>query len=208
MDESPNPATTHRKRDDPAVRRAKILGEAIRIIGERGYYGFAVQDLAARCGITTGGLLYHFGTKEGLLLAVLDDYEQRMEARLLAMSDGLSDDGTGDGQFSLAAVKKVLRAILTESVAEIELARLGTVLDSEALFSAHPGHSHFKAREARFLTMFAEALARHCPDPLSTARQAYGLMQGLTLQWLRAAGTFDIAAEWDLAAAKILPDKE
>jgi AcrR family transcriptional regulator len=208
MDDSPPPTAKRRTRDDPAVRRAQIIDEAIRIIGERGYYGFAVQDLAARCGLTTGGLLYHFGTKEGLLLAVLDDYERRMEARLLILSDGLRGGTAGNNGLSLSAVRTVLRAVLTENIAEPELARLDAVLDSEALYREHPGHSFFRDREARFLSIFAGVLTPHCPDPLSTTRQVYSLMQGLMLQWLRAEGGFDIAAEWDRAIAKILPEGE
>jgi AcrR family transcriptional regulator len=195
-----------RKRDNPEVRRAQILEAAVRIIGERGYYGFSVQDLARRCGLTTGGLLYHFNSKEELLLAVLEDYERRMEARLETFADGLRDGNTENGALTLLAIRTVLRAIMTENAAQPELARLDAVLDSEALYPEHPGHSFFRDREARFLTMFAGVLTPHCPDPLSTTRQVYGLMQGLLLQWLRAHGGFDIAAEWDLAMAEILPE--
>lgn len=196
-----------RKRDSPEVRRAQILDEAIRIIGERGYYGFAVQDLAKRCGLTTGGLLYHFNTKEELLLAVLDDYERRMEARLRVVADGLREGESKNHALSIQAVRTMLRAVLVENIAEPELARLDAVLDSEALDVAHPGHSFFREREARFLSIFAGVLTPLCSDPISTARQAYCLIQGLLLQWLRAEGSFDIMEEWDRAIEKILPSE-
>ena len=47
-------------------RRARILEAATEIIGVRGYHAFVLQDLAKRCGLTNGGLLYHFTSKEQL----------------------------------------------------------------------------------------------------------------------------------------------
>jgi AcrR family transcriptional regulator len=35
-----------------AERRQQIITEATRIIGQRGYYGFSMQELADSCGLT------------------------------------------------------------------------------------------------------------------------------------------------------------
>ena len=40
-----------------AQRRQQITDEATRIIGQRGYYGFSMQELADSCGLTVAGLL-------------------------------------------------------------------------------------------------------------------------------------------------------
>lgn len=59
------------------ARRAAILNEAIRMLGKHGYNGLTVQALAERCDISNAGLLYYFGSKDELLLAVLDEFELR-----------------------------------------------------------------------------------------------------------------------------------
>lgn len=62
------------RKDD---RRLAILDEAIQIIGEQGYRGSSINDLAKRCGLTTAGLLHHFGSKDGLLIALLEERDRR-----------------------------------------------------------------------------------------------------------------------------------
>jgi AcrR family transcriptional regulator len=59
----------------PGARRA--ADQAIRIIGQRGYAGFGIQELAQRCQLTNAGLLYHFGSKDRLLIALLEDRDRR-----------------------------------------------------------------------------------------------------------------------------------
>ena len=54
-----------------AVTREHILATATAMFGESGYRGASLRDIAARCGLTHPGLLYHFPTKAGLLEAVL-----------------------------------------------------------------------------------------------------------------------------------------
>src|ERR1700741_3608955 len=68
------PMSSHvRRRMDPELRRQQILDEAIRLIGQLGYQGFTVQELALRCSLTKGGLLHYFGSKEQLLVAILEE---------------------------------------------------------------------------------------------------------------------------------------
>lgn len=204
MADSPKPK--RRQRDDPAVRRAQILDEAIRIIGERGYYGFAVQDLAQRCGLTTGGLLYHYGSKECLFLAVLSEYERRMAAALWDKFDG---EVAGDFQtqpISRDLALRGFRAILEQSISQRQLMHLDVVLRAEALAPDHPGHDFFRQREDMILRNFAMMVRGQCADPWATARQIYCLMAGLSHQWLWADFAFDIFAEWDRVIALILPD--
>jgi len=66
-----------RKRDDSKARREQIIDEAIRILGQLGYHGFTVQDLAKRCDLSNAGLLYYFPSKEQLFDVVVMELEQR-----------------------------------------------------------------------------------------------------------------------------------
>lgn len=192
-------------RNDQDARRSQLLDEASRIIGERGYYGFAVQDLAERCGLTTAGLLYHFKTKERLLLAVLGERDRRAEAVLMPLIAGFSRARIG-GPLALPEVHRLLRTMIEITVAQPELSRLFVILGVEALNKGHPGHAYFREREAKVLEAYTNILEPHVAEPRSTARQISALMLGLQQQWLASDGEMDLLAEWDRAAAAILPE--
>lgn len=196
-------AAHSRKRDDPEVRREQILEAAIRILGERGYYGFTVQELAQRCGLTNGGVLYHFGSKEQLLLAVLQERDRRDTEIVISVAGPAAREAKRSDS-SMAAVQELFRAIVTRSAARPEITRLDTVLQAEALDQAHPAHDYFQAREARLLRVFAKIVEPHVVDPPATARQLLALMGGLQLQWLRGDQAFDLVVEWDRVVAALL----
>ena len=55
-----------------ASSREKILDAAVELISERGYSATSVDALCRRAGIVKTALYWHFGSKEGLLAAVID----------------------------------------------------------------------------------------------------------------------------------------
>jgi AcrR family transcriptional regulator len=192
-------------REDPAVRRAQIVDEAIRVIGQRGYHGFTVQELAQRCTLTNGGVLYHFGSKEKLLVAVLEERDRRLAETITPAIVGLTSQKPGRREISLTFTLQVLRLIIARSATQPELVRLYAVLQSESLDQAHPAHDYFLRRAAMVLNEFTGMVAPHVAEPRSTARQIHALMDGLSLQWLREMQAFDLVGEWDRAIAMLLP---
>jgi AcrR family transcriptional regulator len=52
--------------------RERIVDVAVRFIARNGARGTSLADIAAEAGVSQAGLLYHFGTKEALLNAVMD----------------------------------------------------------------------------------------------------------------------------------------
>ena len=52
--------------------RERIIDVAVRFIARHGARGTSLADIAAEAGVSQAGLLYHFGSKEALLNAVLD----------------------------------------------------------------------------------------------------------------------------------------
>lgn len=52
--------------------RERIVNVAARFIARNGARGTSLSDIAAEAGVSQAGLLYHFGSKEALLNAVLD----------------------------------------------------------------------------------------------------------------------------------------
>ncbi|MGH3561624.1 MAG: TetR/AcrR family transcriptional regulator [Mycobacterium sp.] len=60
-----------RKRGDDT--RAKIIDETVRCITEEGFTAATAKHVAERAGVTWGVIQYHFGDRNGLLMAVVDD---------------------------------------------------------------------------------------------------------------------------------------
>ena len=199
---TPDRRPRKRTRLDAAQRRKQILDEAMRLVGRRGYHGFSIQELAQRCKLTNAGLLYYFGSKERLLIELLEDRERR-DTTAVTSATGLQRESVD--RLSLEDVRQVFHEIIARNVSQPDIVRLFNVLASEALDPGHPAHDYFRKREARVLGSFASMLAPHVPEPELTARELLALIFGLESQWLRAGQGFDLLGAWDKAAAMVLP---
>ena len=193
-----------RTSDDLAFRRSRILDEAIGLIGERGYYGFTVNELAKRCGLSNPGLLHYFPSKPAVLLAVLEELEAREAEVMLPLVQMVEHELRGDG--AKAGVFAILRTIVVRGGARPEQIRLLGALQAESLNPAHPAHDWWANRETVLLGFFARLLGPHVAEPDRVARQLLAMLDGLGAQWLRATPPFDMVAEWESALARLLPE--
>lgn len=55
-----------------AARRRDLLEAAYTLIGEKGLEGLRTRDIAARAGVNISTLHYYFGTKDALLVAIVE----------------------------------------------------------------------------------------------------------------------------------------
>lgn len=193
--------TRKRVRGNPTERREQILDEAMRLIGERGYYGFSIRELAQRCQLTDPGLLHYFGSKEKLLIALLEDCDRKGGEAVRAMT-GL---GTVADQLTFEQLQAIYRAILRRNIAQPELMRFYATLRAEAMNPDHPAHDFFKKRHATVVGNFARPLAELVPSPQSTALLLQSMMRGLEMEWMRAGRSFDLISEWDRAFDLLIP---
>lgn len=200
---SPPPRRT-RTREDPHVRRAMILDEAIRVIGVSGYNGFTIQGLAQRCGLSNAGLLHYFGSKDQLLVGLLEEIERR-EAEVLGPLVEQAISAAMPEAEARAALHAFLGQIATRFVASPELGRFQIVLQIESMDPAHPAHGWFGERAAMAHNGFARLVARWSAEPEATARQLVAMMIGLSFTWLRTDGAFDLVTEWKKACRALLP---
>src|SRR5690242_17895294 len=78
--------TPVRKRRSHAERtaetRAKVVAAVVDTIAEKGFQGATAQAISQAAGVTWGAVQHHFGGKDGLLLAVLEDSFERFAQRL------------------------------------------------------------------------------------------------------------------------------
>lgn len=190
------------ERQHTILRKKQFLAEAARIIGERGYFGFGLQELAERCGVTKAGLLHHFGSKDQLLVELLRERD-RLDGILIASLQRETDFRDPE-TLTREGLLQTLHLIVAHNAAQPEMLRLYAVLSLEALNPRHPAHDYFAARETATRDIFTETLAPHAASPRSVALHLLASMKGLEQEWLRTPDAFDLLAEWDKVAARIL----
>ncbi len=197
-------AVRERVREDPAVRRQQIIDEAMRVIGQHGFNGFTIQLLATRCGISNAGLLYYFGSKDQLLIALLGEVE-RLETLAMAPLTEAARRCVAPAWESRAARLGLLRTIIERFPDRREIGRFTVILQIEAIDPTHPAHGWFQQRRRAAQALFEEMVTGLALDPQVTTRLLYSLMNGLLQQWLHEDRTFDLLAAWDEGVGRLVP---
>jgi AcrR family transcriptional regulator len=118
-----------------AETRRAIVDAALTVFARRGYRASALAEVAELVGLTPAGILYHFGSKEALLLEVIAERDRRASAAIGAFPD------TG-GLAALGHLVGLAAAIEHER----GLAAVHTVLQAESFEPAGPAHAYFLGR--------------------------------------------------------------
>ncbi|MBF8658689.1 TetR/AcrR family transcriptional regulator [Pseudomonas putida] len=84
-----------RTRAEMEETRATLLAIARKMFSERGYAQTSMDELTAQVQLTRGALYHHFGDKQGLLAAVVEQLDAEMDARLRAITDTADDAWEG-----------------------------------------------------------------------------------------------------------------
>ena len=163
-------------------RREQIIGAATAVFAEYGYAGGSVRTIADRIGVSPASLLQHFGSKEGLLMAVLEDWDRHtVEAQLT--------DVTGLDYF------RRLPEVMAANIGNRGLLELFTTMAAEASSPSHPAHEFIQRRYTDNLATLASHLRashrrrrrrRAHPGRASTieVRLVTAVLDGIGLQWL------------------------
>jgi AcrR family transcriptional regulator len=70
-----------------AETRARLLQAAAEVYALRGFGGATLDEVAAHAGLTKGAVYHHFGSKENLLLALMEEYLAGQLTAQLALFD-------------------------------------------------------------------------------------------------------------------------
>ena len=76
-------ATKAQEPNRDSVSRQRVIEAAIACILDQGFYRASSNAIAERAGVSWGVIQYHFGTREALMLAVLEEGTRRLNEVLL-----------------------------------------------------------------------------------------------------------------------------
>jgi len=89
----------HHRRKQPALVRQQLLEVAARLTSEQGMGAVTLDAVSGASGVSKGGLLHHFPTKNALLDALFDSLLARFDADI---DQRMLDDPAPHGRFTRA----------------------------------------------------------------------------------------------------------
>lgn len=97
-------STGYLRKKQPELVRRTLLSCAERLAVELGLAGVTVQAVSEAAGVTKGGLLHHFQTKQALVEGMFENILKRLDAEL---DDGIARDPETWGSFTRAYLDTV-----------------------------------------------------------------------------------------------------
>ncbi|SDJ39483.1 TetR/AcrR family transcriptional regulator [Streptomyces indicus] len=170
-------------------RRRRILDTAVEHFSQWGFHASSLARIAKDVGVTQGGLLHHFRSKEDLLVSVLERSEEHDIERFFT------------AEFASAA-DCLLRLcdLVAHNSERPGRTRMFNVLIGESSDPGHPAHAFFARRYERVADQLARALAdgvergelRSDTDCAALAREVLAVMDGIQIQWALTPDAVDM----------------
>ncbi|MEV7184611.1 TetR/AcrR family transcriptional regulator [Kitasatospora sp. NPDC093102] len=173
-------------------RRSRILDAAVEHFAQWGFHATSLARIAKDVGITQGGLLHHFRTKEALLVSVLEASDEHDTERFFA------EECT-----SVAEWFHRLLDLTDHNSRRPGRTRMFNALVGESGDPDHPAHAFFARRYRTLVDDAAQSLRRGVDsgelrpdtDCAAEARQLLAVMDGLQLQWVLDPEAVDMTAQ-------------
>ena len=70
--------------EDPQSTRERILDAAMNIFAHKGYHSAKLDEIAAESQTSKGSIYFHFPNKERLFIALVDQFADLLERRVVA----------------------------------------------------------------------------------------------------------------------------
>lgn len=190
-----------RSRPETLVRRREILDAAIDIFGAKGFTGGTLQDIADQVGMTHAGILHHFGSKDQLLIDVL---EHRDRTDVVDLEGQHIPDG-------IELFRHLVRTAFANA-RRAGIVQAYAVLSAESVTDGHPGRDYFEARYRTLRSEVAAAFRLVCaergveaPGAIDDAAASIlAVMDGLQVQWLLDPSAVDLARASEFAIEAIV----
>lgn len=182
--------------------RKRLLDATIETLHERGFSGTTTLEVQKRAGVSRGGLLHHYSSRNDLILAAV---EHLTEERIGATIDTLRGEPPEDRRLDYAI--RVLWSTFQGPLYAAALELWVAARHDEDLRSALVPHERIIGRAIRGMSaeLFGPKLSRH-PRFASTLDMLTDAMRGAAARApVRTGGSDErLIAEWIEAAALLL----
>jgi len=163
-----------------AQRRRSIARAVLDIVVDKGHGNVTTAEVARRAGTSEATVLYHYATKEHLLVAALN------------CSDDEDEEQEIEGAAHILDTEERLKTFARTVVRRENVMRLYTTLAGDATTPGHPAHEYFAQRYRAAIARFAELIERRQAaglahpglDAVEVARQFVATWDGIQAQWL------------------------
>jgi TetR/AcrR family transcriptional repressor of bet genes len=164
-------------------RRADLIRAAYRVMARDGVHRVPLHQIAAEAGVSKGLLIYHFQTKDGLVLAALEWVLATTEARIRERLSESSDPAR--------AISTVVDAVWVGPEANYDFFRF--YLDGVEHQARSPEFDEFAGRAEAIMNSFyrelivagVDAGALDVEDATVGAIQMRAVIEGMFLQWVQ-----------------------
>jgi AcrR family transcriptional regulator len=162
-----------------------MIRAAYQVMAREGVHRVPLQQIATEAGVSKGLLIYHFSTKDGLVLATLEWVLEATEARIRRRLE-MSDDPAG-------AISNVIDEVWSSPQANRDYFRF--YLDGVEHQARSPEFDQFADKARSIIDTFyrelivsgVEAGVLRVEDPDAAAIQMRAVIEGMFLQWLQTA---------------------
>ncbi|HOU39868.1 MAG TPA: TetR/AcrR family transcriptional regulator [Promineifilum sp.] len=165
---------------DPNATRERILDAALLTFSRQGYHGTRLDDIVGASETSKGAIYFHFANKERLFLALVDQFADLLERRVL---EAIETQGRG-----MARVRVALETVLETfgryrrpaKILLVQAVGLGNVFENK--------RAAVTDRFARLIEGYLrEAIELGDIEPTDTEVVAYawmGAIYGLVIRWV------------------------
>lgn len=158
-------------RGDAVATRARIVAAAEQLFAERGVDGTSLADInKAAAQRNRSAVQYHFGSKEGVIHAVLDKHTPGIEQRRHAMLDELEAEGDPELRSLVRALIIPVAEKLDDPDGGVAFLQLNAQLIGHPRFALLELHASRVNRGADRLQRLLTRAAPNCPESLWVSR--------------------------------------
>jgi AcrR family transcriptional regulator len=165
---------------DPGSTRARILDAALSTFSRKGYHDTRLDDIVDESETSKGAIYFHFANKERLFLALVDQFADLLERRVLEAIEGQAQ-GMARVQIALETVLETFgRYRRPAKILLVQAVGLGNVFENK--------RAEVNDRFARLIeTYLKEAVELGDIDPIDTEVVAHawmGAIYGIVIRWV------------------------
>jgi TetR/AcrR family transcriptional regulator, fatty acid metabolism regulator protein len=166
--------------DDPQSTRERILEAAMNIFAHKGYHSAKLDEIAAESQTSKGSIYFHFPNKERLFIALVDQFADLLERRVVAAIE-LQPKGMGRVKVALeTCLQTFARYRRPAKILLVQAMGLGTTFEEKRL--------EVNDRFARLIeTYLLEAVAIGDIEPVDAELVAHawmGAIYQIVIRWV------------------------